>query len=86
VTAVLARAHLYLPMTILDVRLGANRFFQQEVPASYNGFLYPLEGEVRVQGTTARQLSVGEIGWLEFGGRGTTVHIAAGARGARLML
>jgi len=84
--AIQVPSHLYLPMTILDVRLGANSVFAQDVPSSYNGFLYPLEGEVLIEGTTPRRLSVGEIGWLEFGGSGTTVHIAAGANGARLML
>lgn len=78
--------HTYLPMTMVDVRLAADAVFEQEVPASYNGFLYPLHGEVLVEGTAPQRLAVGQIGWLEFGGRGTTVRTTAGKDGARVML
>ncbi len=78
--------HTYLPMTMLDVRLAANTRVEQEVPVSYNGFLYPLQGEVLVEGTAPQRLSVGQIGWLERGGTGTTVRLTAGKDGARVML
>ena len=79
-------SHTYLPMTMLDVRLAANAVVEQEVPASYNGFLYPLQGEVLAEGTAPQRLSAGQIGWLEFGGPATTIRLTAGKDGARLML
>lgn len=79
-------SHTYLPMTMVDVRLAANAVFEQELPGSYNGFLYPLQGEVRIDGTAPQRVSVGQIGWLEFGGPGTTVRITSGKDGARVML
>lgn len=81
-----APSHLYLPMTVVDIRLAPNAVFEQELRASYNGFLYPLEGELFVDGNARRRLSVGEIGWLEFGGPATTVRLTAGPVGARVML
>src|SRR5262245_16735753 len=84
--AVSTASHTYLPMTMVDVRLAANTVFDQEVPFSYNGFLYPLHGDVVVEGTAPRRLSVGQIGWLEFGDVETTVRLTAGNDGARVML
>jgi redox-sensitive bicupin YhaK (pirin superfamily) len=81
-----APSYSYLPITMVDVRLDANAVFEQEVPSSYNGFLYPLEGEVQVEGTAAQRLSVGQIGWLQFGGPATTIRLIAGKDGARVML
>jgi len=76
----------YLPMTMVDVRLDPNVVFEQEVPASYNGFLYPLEGELLVDGETPQRLSAGQIGWLESGGASTTIRLTAGQKGARVLL
>ena len=81
-----APSHLHLPITMLDVRLAPNAVFEQELPASYNGFLYPLEGELLVHGDVSRRLRAGEIGWLEFGGSATTVRLTAGSDGSRVML
>jgi len=84
--AVHAPSHTYLPMTMVDVQLAPNIVFEQELPGSYNGFLYPLQGDVLVDGAVTRRLAVGEIGWLEFGGAATTVRLTAGQDGARVML
>jgi redox-sensitive bicupin YhaK (pirin superfamily) len=73
-------------MTVVDVRLAPNASFEQEVPASYNGFLYPLEGHLAVDGGPSQRLSVGQIGWLEFGGPSTTVRLTAGQDGCRVIL
>ena len=43
--AISSPSHTYLPMTMVDIRLAPNAVFEQEVPSSYNGFLYPLEGQ-----------------------------------------
>ena len=84
--AVHAPSHTYLPMTMVDVQLAPNSVFEQELPASYNGFLYPLQGEVLVDGAATQRLAVGQIGWLEFGGAATTVRLTAGQDGSRVML
>ncbi len=81
-----APSHTHLPMTMVDIRLGPNTVFEQAVPSSYNGFLYPLEGQLVVDGGSSRRLAVGQIGWLEFGGPSTTVRLTAGADGSRVIL
>jgi len=81
-----APSHTYLPMTMVDVQLAPNIVFEQELPGSYNGFLYPLQGDVLVDGAATQRLSVGQIGWLEFGGAATTVRLTAGQDGSRVML
>jgi redox-sensitive bicupin YhaK (pirin superfamily) len=81
-----APSHTYLPITLVDVRLAPGAVFEQELPASYNAFLYPLEGEVVVEGQTPRRLSTGQIGWLELGGPSTTGRMIAGRDGSRVML
>jgi redox-sensitive bicupin YhaK (pirin superfamily) len=73
-------------MTVIDIRLGPNAVFEQDVPSSYNGFLYPLEGQLLVDGSPSQGLSVGQIGWLESGGPSTTVRLTAGRDGSRVML
>ena len=84
--AVHAPSHTYLPLTMIDIRLAPNAIFEQEVPFSYNGFLYPLQGDVLVEGTAPQRVSVGQIGWLESGGAATTVRLTTGKDGARVML
>ena len=81
-----APVHTYLPITMIDVRLAPDAVFEQDLPSSYNGFLYPLDGDVLVDGTPRERLSIGQIGWLEFGGGPTTLRLAAGKDGARVML
>jgi len=81
-----APSHTYLPMTMVDVQLAPNTVFDQQLPASYNGFLYPLQGDVLVDGSAAERVSVGQIGWLAFGGAAATVRLTAGQDGSRVML
>ncbi len=45
-----------------DLRLGPGGHVLQELPASYNGFLYVLEGTIRVG---AQTLVAGQVGWLD---------------------
>ena len=52
----------HVPVTLVDVRLAAGAVFEQQLPASYNGFLLPLAGTVRVENAS---LADGEIGWLD---------------------
>jgi hypothetical protein len=81
-----APSRTYLPMTVVDIRIAPNAAFEQELPSTYNGFLYPLQGQLLVDGAPPQRLSVGQIGWLEFGSTPTTVRLTAGQEGSRVML
>lgn len=52
----------HVPVTLLDIQLQAGATFEQSLPESYNGFLYPIDGKVRVGDET---LSPGQVGWLD---------------------
>jgi redox-sensitive bicupin YhaK (pirin superfamily) len=52
-----------VPVTLLDVRLDARSAVEHQVPATHNGFLYVLEGELRV-GSNGPFLRPGQIAWL----------------------
>jgi quercetin 2,3-dioxygenase len=80
-----AVSHTYLPLTLVDVRLGPDAVFEQDVPASFNGLLYPIDGEILVDGTRPRRVATGQIGWLESGGPSTTIHLTGGASRSRVM-
>jgi quercetin 2,3-dioxygenase len=81
-----APSHTNLPLTLIDVRLGPDALFEQELPSSYNGFLYPIDGDIVVDGARPQRLATGQIGWLEFGGPSTMVRLSAGKNGSRVML
>ena len=80
-----APAHTYLPLTMIDIHMDARRSFEQSVPASFNGFVYVLDGEVRA-GT--KTLVAGEVGWLADVDASASgeLHFETGERGARVML
>jgi quercetin 2,3-dioxygenase len=51
-----------VPVTLLDVRLEKGARVEQTLPASYNGFVYLLEGEARIGDTPLRPT---QVGWLD---------------------
>ena len=51
-----------VPVTLLDVRLDPGARVEQVLPASFNGFLYVIDGVVSVEGT---DLSPTQVGWLD---------------------
>ena len=55
--------HNYVPVTLVDIRLEPGASFEQELPDSYNGFLYVLEGAVSI-GAERTRLTAGQVGWL----------------------
>jgi quercetin 2,3-dioxygenase len=77
----------YVAVTLVDVRLDAGATFEQALPGSYNGFLYPLAGEVHADGAGA-PLVVGEVGWLDRRDDDglTDLELTAGPSGARVLL
>jgi redox-sensitive bicupin YhaK (pirin superfamily) len=80
-----AVAHTYLPLTMIDIHMEARRSFEQSLPASDNGFVYVLDGEVTV-GTKA--LVAGEVGWLAEVDPSTSgdLRFETGDVGARMIL
>lgn len=77
-----------LPLTMVDIRLEPHAVFEQALPASYAGFLYPLEGAIFAGAARKQRLAVGQVGWLEpvEGADATNVRLVTGERGARVML
>jgi redox-sensitive bicupin YhaK (pirin superfamily) len=74
------------PVTLVDLTLDANATFDQELPLSYNGFVYVVDGSA--VGGGASLLETGQVGWLDRpNGIGAgTLTLAAGERGARIFL
>lgn len=52
----------YTPFTLVDFKLEANSEATQEIPASYNGFIYVVEGDVWVSG---KKIEKDKAGWLD---------------------
>ena len=66
------------PMWLLDVALRTPQVLRQEVPSRYRGFLYVLEGTVRIGET---EIKAGEVGWFEPGGDEMSIDATSGFRG-----
>lgn len=81
--------HNYVPVTLVDLQLQPCARFEQELPDSYNGFLYVLDGAVSV-GEERTRLTAGQVGWLAEAEPNTSsvtpVRILAGDDGARLII
>src|SRR4051812_45425757 len=58
-----ATTHNFVPVTLLDIRLDRAAQFEQDLPDSYNGFIYVLEGAVSA-GPDHSRLVDGQVGWL----------------------
>ena len=83
--SVQAARHTYLPLTMVDIQMEAHRELVQEVPASFHGFVYVLDGGVTVGG---KPIAAGRVGWLdEAKGLGETLlRFSTGAAAARVVL
>ena len=84
-----ATTHNYVPVTLVDVRLQPGARFEQDLPDSYTGFLYVLDGDVSI-GSQRTRLTVGQVGWLTEAERNAetvrSVDVTAGEAGARVVL
>ena len=83
--ALLSPTRNQVPVTLADFLLEAGSSVDQELPASYNGLLYLLDGSVRVG---ADELRAGQVCWLDRPPREgpSNLHLIAGESGARLIL
>ena len=59
--SVRAPSNTYLPLTMVDIQMDAHSAFTQDLPASFNGFVYVIDGELTI-GT--QKLAAGQVGWL----------------------
>ncbi|MGH7471392.1 MAG: pirin family protein [Longimicrobiales bacterium] len=76
----------HVPLTLVDIQLDASAVFEQDLPASYNGFLYVLDGAVRV-GFDAL-LHEAQVGWLDRPAADgpSVLQLTGGDAGARVVL
>lgn len=75
-----------VPVTLIDIRLESGATFASHFPASYNGFLVGVDGEVEA-GSTGEVLAKGTVGWTGPRGDGDSLlTLRAGGSGARLLL
>jgi redox-sensitive bicupin YhaK (pirin superfamily) len=79
-----ALSHTHLPLTMIDISMEPGSTFEQEVPPSFNGFLYVLDGGVSVG---SKSLNAGAVGWLDEAQEKTdgVLHLVAGDGGARVV-
>src|SRR5207237_146276 len=76
----------YVPVTLADIALDSGATVEQDLPASYNGFVYVLEGAVRA-GDGDTPLGTGQVGWMDrASGASSVLRLTAGDAGARVVL
>lgn len=83
----IATTRNHVPVTLADVRLDADASVELDLPSSYNGFVYVLEGSLHA-GDDDAPLAQGQVGWLDRpdAGFASTLRLRAGSAGARAML
>lgn len=79
--------HNYVPMIVADITIEAGTSTTQQIPASYNTFLYVLAGSVRI-GEEGKQLNKDQVGWLDLPGEHeeSDLDLTAGEEGVRFVL
>jgi redox-sensitive bicupin YhaK (pirin superfamily) len=83
-----SRTRNQVPVTLVEIALDAKASFEQDLPASYNGFVFVVSGSASV-GDNVAPLAEGQVGWLDRpdgGGSSSVLRMIAGTDGARLVL
>jgi hypothetical protein len=77
----------HVPVTMAELRLASNAALDQDLPATYKGFLYVLDGSLHA-GALRTPVSKGQVASFDcVGNEGPSfLRIVAGDRGARVML
>ncbi|MGA9525480.1 MAG: pirin-like C-terminal cupin domain-containing protein [Myxococcaceae bacterium] len=78
----------YVPVTLAEFLLEPGAGVEQDLPASYNGFFYVLDGAIAV-GPDATELRPGQAGWLDrpsTDGVSTIRIVGTGSTRARVIL
>jgi redox-sensitive bicupin YhaK (pirin superfamily) len=77
----------HVPVTIVEITLEPHASIDQEIPSSYNGFVFQIRGSIQA-GADAASLETGQTGWLDrpkVDGP-SLLRVTAGKEGARLVL
>jgi quercetin 2,3-dioxygenase len=76
----------HVPVTITEITLEQHASIDQEIPSSYNGFVFTLRGSIQV-GANATSLKTGQTGWLDRPqvDGASFLRVTAGEEGARLV-
>jgi redox-sensitive bicupin YhaK (pirin superfamily) len=80
----------HVPVTIVEGRMQPGAAFEQTLPASYNGFLFVIDGSVAIGSEDQGIVRSGQVGWFDApvagSGSETTATMVAGDDGARFLL
>jgi len=76
-----------VPVTIVEVAMKAGASIEQDLPVTYNGFVFVLDGSVRV-GEDPTPIARNQVGWLDRprGDGVSVVRVTAHEEGARIVL
>jgi len=77
----------HVPVTITEITLEPHASIDQELPSSYNGFVFTLRGSIQA-GADNTSLKTGQTGWLDRPqvDGASLLRVTAGEEGARLVL
>jgi redox-sensitive bicupin YhaK (pirin superfamily) len=77
----------HVPVTMAEITMDPHASLDQDIPASYNGFVFLIRGSAAI-GEDAVLLNTGQLGWLDRreGEVSSVLHVVAGEEGARLVL
>jgi len=84
-----SRTHNHVAVTLADIHLAPNAVLDQDLAASFSGFMYVLEGDIRAGSDAAATAAVaGQVASFDSVGQDepTVLRIVAGPSGARVML
>ena len=75
----------HVPVLMVEINLEPHASAEQDIPTSYNGFAFVIDGSVQISDTV---LNTGQVGWLDRPtDKGTSVlRVVADESGARLIL
>ena len=75
----------HVPVTMVEINLEPHASADQDIPASYNGFAFLIDGSVQIGNTL---LNIGQVGWLDRPNDNgpSLLRLVAGQSGARLIL
>ena len=75
----------HVPVIMVEINLEPHASAEQDIPTSYNGFAFVIDGSVQIGDTV---LNTGQVGWLDRPtDNGTSLlRVVAGKSGARLIL
>jgi redox-sensitive bicupin YhaK (pirin superfamily) len=75
----------YTPVTMVEVRLEPHARVEQDLPDGFNAFVVMLEGGGTI-GSSAAAVRAGQVAWLTQSSQASTVTLASGDQGMRMIL